>query len=150
MERLGRRIAARRSALALTQGQLASRVAMSRTGLSHVEAGMTVPSERTVALLAAVLGTDPWSLVEGTDYPQAKAERLPLGVPTRTEVDLALSLLDNDLGWLERLGDRLAAHERRAVVDEWGHRLRSLAKESPDLGDRALLRDALDRLAGLL
>lgn len=148
VEQLGRRIAARRVALALTQEQLAARVAMSRTGLSHVEAAMTVPSERTVVLLASVLGVDPWSLVEGTDYPMAKAERLPLSIPTHTEVDLTLALLDNDLAWLDRMAPRLEAHERRAVLEEWRHRLRALSKASPDAGERALLSGALDRLSG--
>lgn len=134
-------------ALSLTQEQLASRVAMSRTGLSHVEAAMTVPSERTVALLAAVLGVDPWSLVEGTDYPMAKAERLPLSIPTHTEVEHTLALLDNDLAWLDRMAGRLRDHERRSVLEEWRHRLRALAKASPDAGERALLSSALDRLA---
>jgi transcriptional regulator with XRE-family HTH domain len=133
-------------ALALTQEQLAARVAMSRTGLSHVEAAMTVPSERTVVLLASVLGIDPWSLVEGTDYPIAKAERLPLTIPTRTEVEHTLALLDNDLAWLDRLAARIEGNERRAVVEEWRHRLRALAKVSPDAGERALIAAALDRL----
>ena len=51
-ENLGRRIAAYRAKLGLTQQELADRLAVSRTAVSHLEAGMTVPGERTIVLLA--------------------------------------------------------------------------------------------------
>ena len=53
---LGRRISEHRVAAGLTQQQLSSRIAMSRSALSHLEAGITVASERSVCLLAGVFG----------------------------------------------------------------------------------------------
>ena len=38
----------------------------------------TRPAERTVALLAGLFSMEPHDLVDGTSYPAAKAERLPL------------------------------------------------------------------------
>ncbi len=97
MESLGRQIAKQRAELGWTQQDLAERVAVSRVALSHIEAGLTVPGERTVALLAGVFGTEPHDLVRGTDYPVAKADRLPLVVSRYTEVEMQLALLDRDI-----------------------------------------------------
>ena len=77
-ELLGHRIAKHRAALGWTQVELAERVGISRVALSHIEAGISNPGERTVALLAGVFKVEPHELVAGTDYPQAKAERLPV------------------------------------------------------------------------
>src|SRR3954453_15367566 len=93
-ERLARRIAAHRAKLGWTQQELAERLAVSRVAVSHLESSLSVPGERTVALLAGVLGVDPPELVAGTDSPRAKAARLPLVVPRHTELDLQLALLD--------------------------------------------------------
>src|SRR3989442_15255865 len=76
-EGLGRRIAAHRAKLGLTQQELADRLAVSRTAVSHLEAGMTVPGERTIVLLAGLFKVEPHELVADTNYPAAKAERLP-------------------------------------------------------------------------
>src|SRR3954449_10055749 len=73
-ENLGRRIAALRAKTGLTQQELADRLAISRTAVSHMEAGMTVPGERTVVLLAGVFKLEPHELVGGTTYPPAKGE----------------------------------------------------------------------------
>ena len=78
LENLGRRIADQRGKLGLTQQELAERLAVSRTAVSHLEAGMTVPGERTVVLLAGLFKIEPHELVAGTNYPLAKAERLPV------------------------------------------------------------------------
>src|SRR4051794_33874233 len=64
-ESLGRRIADHRAKLGWTQQDLAERVGISRVAVSHVESGMTDPSERTVALLAGVFKVDPYDLVAG-------------------------------------------------------------------------------------
>ncbi|MGE0795797.1 MAG: helix-turn-helix transcriptional regulator [Acidimicrobiia bacterium] len=53
-EKLGRRIAERRAVLGWTQSDLADRLGISRVAVSHLEAGMSQPGERTVALLAGV------------------------------------------------------------------------------------------------
>ena len=93
-ENLGRRIADRRAKLGWTQQELADRLGISRVAVSHLEAGMTDPGERTVALLAGVFKVEPHELVGGTSYPPAKAERLPVVVARYTEVELQLALLD--------------------------------------------------------
>jgi transcriptional regulator with XRE-family HTH domain len=144
----GRRVSDHRVAAGLTQQQLSSRIAMSRAALSHLEAGITVASERSVCLLAGVFGVEPHELVAGTDYPVAKAERLPLAMARHTHVDLVLALLDNDLAWCARLADHSLT---RRVVDEWLVRLGGHLDDVADPDERARLRDArttvLHRLA---
>ncbi len=93
-ELLGHRIAALRADRGWSQNQLASLVAISRVALSHIEAGMSTPSERTVVLLAGLLRVEPHELVTGTTYPIAKAERLPHRAPRYTELEHQLALLD--------------------------------------------------------
>src|SRR3954447_5135504 len=77
-ENLGTRIADLRAKLGWTQQDLADRVGISRVAISHLEAGMSQPGERTVALLAGLFRLEPHELVAGTTYPPAKAERLPV------------------------------------------------------------------------
>lgn len=141
-ENLGRRIADLRGKLGMTQQELADRLSVSRTAVSHLEAGMTVPGERTVVLLAGLFKIEPRELVAGTNYPLGKAERLPAVAARYTEVELLMMLLDNDLAWLERTGD---AH-RRWVLDEWDARLSSIDDNGIDLRERELLRDARKRV----
>jgi transcriptional regulator with XRE-family HTH domain len=146
-EPLGRRISEHRQAAGLTQQQLSARIAMSRAALSHLEAGITVASERSVCLLAGVFGIEPHALVDGTDYPIAKAERLPLFVARHGHVDLVLALLDNDLTWCARLEDRATTTR---VVDGWLRRLADEAGAAMDHGERDRLRRARAALLALL
>lgn len=139
-EPLGRRIADMRAKLGWTQQELADRVSISRVALSHVEAGMSDPGERTVALLAGVFKVEPHDLVAGTSYPRAKADRLPLVVPRHTEVELQLELLANDLAWLERTG------RDAALLDAWQSRLLALLDTAYDAREREAIRDALKRV----
>lgn len=125
--KLGRRIAELRTSFGLTQQDVADRLGVSRVAVSHIEAGMSVPSERTVVLLAGLFKVEPLELVQGTGYPVAKAERLPPIAARHTEVELQLSLCENDLAWVQRLGDDVLA---RRVADEWRPRLASLAKQA--------------------
>ena len=141
-ENLGRRIADLRAKLGYTQQELAERLAVSRTAVSHLEAGMTVPGERTVVLLAGLFKMEPHELVAGTIYPSAKAERLPVVAARHTEVELLVALLDNDLAWLERTD---GAFDRR-VLDEWDARLLAADRGALDLRERELLRDARQRV----
>jgi transcriptional regulator with XRE-family HTH domain len=129
---LGRRIGARRNALGWTQQELADRLGASRAAVSHLEAGLTVPSERTVTLLAGVFKCEPWELVAGTDYPDAKAERLPVVTCRYTEVELQLRLLDAD--------------EEAGRLDGWDTRLSLLAKEAVDRREREAVLEARARL----
>ena len=142
LENLGRRLADLRGKLGLTQQELAERLAVSRTAVSHLEAGMTVPGERTVVLLAGLFKIEPHVLVAGTSYPPAKAERLPFVAARYTELELLVALLDNDLAWLERTGDD---HQRK-VLDEWEARLSSVDEHAHDLRERELLREARGRV----
>ncbi len=94
---LGRRIASQRGSLGWTQAELAERLGASRVAVSHMEAGLSTPSERTVALLAGVFKLEPFELVADTDYPMAKAERLPVVACRYTEVELQLALFERDM-----------------------------------------------------
>ena len=137
MANLGHRIAALRAGRGWTQQQLAERLAISRVAVSHLEAGMSTPGERTIALLAGLFKLEPHEFVEGTRYPLAKAERLPVVVCRYTEVELQLRLLELD-------EERGLDAQRRA---DWTERLRVLAKATHDREETALLAAARRRLA---
>jgi transcriptional regulator with XRE-family HTH domain len=141
-EKLGRRIADLRAKLGWTQQDLADRVGISRVAVSHLEAGMSAPGERTVALLAGTFKLEPHELVAGTDYPLAKADRLPLVTARHTEVELQLALLDNDIAWCERTGDF-------SPLTEWSSRLDALLASAHDQRERAALDDARRRVRRL-
>jgi transcriptional regulator with XRE-family HTH domain len=134
---LGHRIAALRADRGWTQQQLAERLAISRVAVSHLEAGMSTPGERTIALLAGLFKLEPHELVEGTNYPPAKAERLPVVVTRYTEVELQLRLLELD-------EERGLDAQRRA---DWVDRLRVLAKVTHDRNESALLDETRKRLS---
>ena len=138
-ESLGRRIADLRAKLGWTQQDLAERLAISRVAVSHLEAGLSDPGERTVALLAGVFKVEPHELVAGTNYPPAKAERLPLVAARHTEIELQLALLDNDLAWLERTE---GTHER-PVLEQWQAKLVALLDGAHDARERKILSEAL-------
>jgi transcriptional regulator with XRE-family HTH domain len=138
-ESLGRRVADHRAKLGLTQQELAERVGISRVAVSNIEAGMSDPSERTVALLAGVFKLEPYELVAGTSYPPAKTDRLPLVVARYTEVEHQLELLAGDLAWMERTG------VDQARLAEWRSRLQAMLDGAHDPRERRALRDALAR-----
>jgi transcriptional regulator with XRE-family HTH domain len=142
VEQLGRRIAAHRAKLGWTQQELADRLAISRVAVSHLEAGMTAPGERTVALLAGLFKVEPHELVAATDYPAAKAERLPVVVNRYTEVELQLQLFESDLRWLEHVGARHAEH----VLARWDATFGLLQDTTHDERERAMLSAAHRRL----
>lgn len=146
-ESIGRRIARLRQQNGWTQQSLAARLAISRVAVSHIEMDLSVPSERTITLLAGLFKLAPYELVDGTTYPQAKAERLPLATCSYTAVEQQLSLLENDLAWLERLGDRLGFAEQAAILQGWHAGLSGLLEACPDERERLLVQQALARLA---
>jgi transcriptional regulator with XRE-family HTH domain len=139
-EGLGRRVARLRAAAGWTQSDLASRLAVSRVAVSHLEAGLTVPSERTVTLLAGLFKLEPHELVAGTSYPPAKAERLPVVACRYTEVELQLRLLEADL-------DRLGRGFGRPETAEWHRRLAKLRRATWDRREQAALDDAMRTLS---
>jgi transcriptional regulator with XRE-family HTH domain len=139
-ESLGDRIAKHRTELGWTQAELAGRVGISRVALSHIESNISTPGERTVALLAGVFKVEPHELVADTDYPAAKAERLPLVAARYTEVEHQLALLD------VRLAAITDARARARVVDDARAQLRELLARTYDPRERAQLRARLDCL----
>jgi transcriptional regulator with XRE-family HTH domain len=142
-ERLGERIARLRCLLGWTQQELADRLAISRVAVSHLEMGISVPSERTIVLLAGVFHLEPLELVEGTVYPEAKAERLPLVAARYTEVELQVAQLQRELGWLARIGgDDDAEALGEQIRSEWRRRIADLAVRTLDPGERRLLAQA--------
>jgi len=140
-ESLGDRIAKHRTELGWTQAELAERVGISRVALSHLEAGISTAGERTVALLAGVFKVEPHELVDGTDYPAAKAERLPVVAARYTEAEHRLALLDAQLAMAEDV------QARQRVVTEAREQLRLLLERTHDARERDLLRARLDRLS---
>ena len=133
-EHLGRRIARLRAELRWTQQDLADRLAVSRVAVSHLESGMSDPSERTVTLLAGLFKLEPHELVADTSYPPAKAERLPTVACRYTEVELQLRLLDRDI-------------ESGVGLREWPAQLAALEALAHDRRERDLVRAAAVRLA---
>jgi transcriptional regulator with XRE-family HTH domain len=142
VEQLGRRIAAHRAKLGWTQQELADRLAISRVAVSHLEAGMSAPGERTVALLAGLFKVEPHDLVAGTDYPTAKAERLPVVVTQYTELELQLRLFESDVQWLEHLGADHAEH----VLARWDATFDLLQGTTHDPRERAIIAATRDRI----
>jgi transcriptional regulator with XRE-family HTH domain len=140
-DNLGRRIADLRLKHGFTQQELAERVGVSRTALSHVEAGMSDPGERTVTLLAGVFKVEPHELVSGTNYPTAKSERLPVVTARYTEADHQLELLEAELRWLDG-----QVTPDRAVVEAWEIRLSALLGTLHDPRERTAVGAALARL----
>jgi transcriptional regulator with XRE-family HTH domain len=145
LQNLGRRIAEHRAALGWTQQDLADRVGISRVAVSHLEAGMSQPGERTVALLAGVFKVEPWELVAGTDYPEAKVDRLPLVAARYTEVEHRLALLERDLAWI----DRLDAPPTLDLLTDWLEQLAALSAVTHDRREDEALGEAVERLRGL-
>ena len=139
-ESLGDRIAKHRTELGWTQAELAGRVGISLVALSHIESNISTPGERTVALLAGVFKVEPHELVADTNYPAAKAERLPLVAARYTEVEHQLALLD------ARLAAITDARKRARVVDDARAQLRELLACAYDPRERANLRSRLDRM----
>lgn len=119
--------------------------------ISHLEMDLSVPRERTVTLLARIFKMEPPELVEGTMYPQATAERLPLVSCRYTEVQMQLALLRADVGWLQRLCGTPAWPQAAGEVRRYWHRhLHDLETRTLDACERDLVAMAYDELrAGL-
>lgn len=148
-ETIGQRVARLRYDHDLTQEELAQRIAISRVAVSHIEMDLTVPSERTITLLAGVFKQRPSDIVAGTTYPLAKAEKLPSIACCYTELELTLALLDRDLLWLDRLtgdsqddADR-TFHWKEIIKEDWLPLLSKLLRSDfyPD-PDKSAVRDA--------
>ncbi len=139
-------MAEHRAKLGLTQQELAERLGISRVAVSHLESGVTDPGERTVTLLAGLFKIEPHELVDGTSYPVAKADRLPVVAARYTEVELQLRLLDQDLA---RPGPAALGDDER-ILEQWQLRLAALAHDTWDRREREAVREAVDRVTGAL
>ncbi len=119
-ETIGKRIAYLRQKHGWTQQGLANRLAMSRVAISHIEMDLSIPSERSITLMAGIFKLSPLELVEGTSYPQAKAERLPEIANQYTKLEYKLALLSNDMQWLSQVvhPDEKSRIAQR-LLDKW-------------------------------
>jgi transcriptional regulator with XRE-family HTH domain len=119
-ESIGKRIAFLRQKNGWTQQSLGDRLAMSRVAISHIEMDLSIPSERTITLMAGVFKLSPTDLVEGTTYPRPKAERLPELTTIYTELESGFLLFQNDINWLNSLKDS-AMHSNfvQEVTTKW-------------------------------
>jgi transcriptional regulator with XRE-family HTH domain len=146
-ESIGKRIAKLRLTNGWTQQSLASRLAISRVAVSHIEMDLTIPSERTITLLAGLFKLNPHELVAGTTYPIAKSERLPTHACCYTRLELDLKLLGNDLKWLGRISpsperSRLA-HELREI---WTTRLSDWSLQTFETREKDAITSAQQEL----
>jgi transcriptional regulator with XRE-family HTH domain len=145
---LGQRIAGLRAERGWTQQQLADRLGISRVAVSHLETDLNTPGERTVALLAGIFRLEPHELVDGTSYPAAKADRLPLVVNRWTEVEHQLGLLDRDLWWLDNLDpEAVPSAVVEGVLGGWETTLSKLADTVHDAEEAAAVARARQRVA---
>lgn len=150
LESIGRRIAQLRQELGWTQQALAARISISRVAVSHIEMDLSIPSERTITLLAGLFKRSPVDLVSGTTYPVAKAERLPEITPWYTRLELELALLEKDLEWLQFIDDgERQADVRQRCLAEWRSRLSAWSEETIDDQERKLISAAQKRLEGV-
>ena len=148
---IGKRIAQLRQQNGWTQQSLAERLAISRVAVSHIEMDISIPGERTITLLAGLFKTTPYELVEGSTYPAAKAERLPLTACWYTPIERDLALLENDLAWLGELKDTSDyLRLREKVRRKWAARLARWEVETIDLGEKALLAAGQRQLGQLI
>ena len=145
---IGQRLARLRSEHGWTQQALADRLAISRVAISQIEMDLTLPSERTITLLAGIFKLSPPELVEGTFYPPAKAERLPEITCWYTRLELELELMENDLEWLKRLaGSPKYSALANETWQKWGKHLEERQRDSVDEKERALIKSARSKLA---
>ena len=123
-EPIGQRVAAYRNQMGWTQQELADRLGISRVAVSHIEADISLPGERTITLLAGLFKVPPHELVRGTTYPQAKIDRLPRMVCSHTPFEMDMALFENDLAWLERIrGLSLYDEVYSQVKEKWAQAL---------------------------
>jgi transcriptional regulator with XRE-family HTH domain len=146
-ETIGKRIARLRQETGWTQQAMAARLAISRVAVSQIEMDLTLPSERTITLLAGLFKRSPLALVEGTTYPPAKSDRLPQVACCYTPLEYDLALLDNDLAWLQRLAGSPAARQLAAEVRAcWTSRLDAWRDTVSDENEKELLQSTRQKL----
>ncbi len=115
---------------------------MSRTAVSHLEAGMSHPSERTVLILSGLFAVEPPEFVEGTLYPGGKAERLPPVAARHTEFEMQFRLIEAEIS----LAAYLEVHDHRLLRDQWIERLDLLLVSAQGVGDKDRIVNTLREL----
>src|SRR5215211_3408902 len=130
----------------MTQQQMAERLAISRVAVSHLESCLTLPSERTVTLIAGLFKLEPWELVRDTDYPAARAERLPSVVTRYTQAELLATVVD---ALIESLVDA-DRRRTRVVLEPWRARILAEIESGSDDGQRTRLIEAQRRIDAVL
>ena len=149
-ESIGKRIAYLRQKNGWTQQSLANRLAMSRVAISHIEMDLTIPSERSITLMAGIFKLSPLELVEGTTYPKAKAERLPELACYFTEIDMQIALLKNDIDWINRVDNsQIKSIWINDVLEKWYPRLSNWKENCHDEGERSKIVEAQKILSEL-
>jgi transcriptional regulator with XRE-family HTH domain len=150
VESIGKRIAFLRQKNGWTQQSLANRLAMSRVAISHIEMDLSIPSERSITLMAGIFKLSPFELVEGTTYPRAKMERLPELTTIYTDLELQFGLLNNDTEWLSRMDNpAIKINCLQQLLDKWLPQLENWNHSYTDEHDNNILlkmRHILDEL----
>jgi transcriptional regulator with XRE-family HTH domain len=150
VESIGKRIAFLRQKNGWTQQSLANRMAMSRVAISHIEMDLSIPSERSITLMAGIFKLSPFELVNDTTYPKAKMERLPELTTIYTDLELQFGLLNNDTEWLSRMDNpAIKINCLQQLLDKWLPQLENWNHSYTDEHDNNILlkmRQILDEL----
>ncbi len=150
VESIGKRIAFLRQKNGWTQQSLANRLAMSRVAISHIEMDLSIPSERSITLMAGIFKLSPFELVDDTTYPKAKMERLPELTTIYTDLELQFGLLNNDTEWLSRMDNpAIKFNCLQQLLDKWLPQLENWNHSYTDEHDNNILlkmRQILDEL----
>jgi transcriptional regulator with XRE-family HTH domain len=152
LEPIGKRISRLRLEMGWTQQEMAARLGISRVAVSHIESDLSIPSERTITLLAGLFKLPPHQVVQETTYPDAKAERLPTYTCTFTKLELQLALLKNDLTWLQRcqqvgVSESEIARLKSELWDKWDPLLREWLEGYLDADQKKYLDQARQVIA---
>ncbi|MSQ10784.1 MAG: XRE family transcriptional regulator [Dehalococcoidia bacterium] len=141
---LGQRIGMLRAERGWTQAALGERLAMSRVAVSHLEMGLAMPSERTVVLLAGLFKREPHELVDGTNYPEARRERLPEVACRYTELELRVAEARQTLRTLQRTSLELAGTDVvKDLLGEAVSTLLELRQRCTSAAEREQVHEAL-------
>jgi transcriptional regulator with XRE-family HTH domain len=150
VESIGKRIAFLRQKNGWTQQSLANRLAMSRVAISHIEMDLSIPSERSITLMAGIFKLSHFELVDDTTYPKAKMERLPELTTIYTDLELQFGLLNNDTEWLSRMDNpAIKINCLQQLLDKWLPQLENWNHSYTDEHDNNILlkmRQILDEL----
>jgi transcriptional regulator with XRE-family HTH domain len=149
-EPIGQRVAAYRNTVGWTQQALADRLGISRVAVSHIEADISLPGERTITLLAGLFKVPPHELVYGTTYPQAKIDRLPHMVCAYTPFEMDMALFENDMAWLARIrGSSLYEKICCQVKERWTQGLAKWVVDDLDESQQKEIETARSQLEEL-